>query len=95
MRRSIKDWPVRATQCATCVFLTDVKGRYVQEDLARKVETRLLQCSQICHHPRVYGKKETELCRGTRDRQLVLMHRMGVISEASDAAWNAKRRELE
>lgn len=61
---------------------------------AAVLDRTLFQSSQICHHPRLNGKKETHLCRGQRDEQLVLLHRMGLIDEPTDAAFTAKSREL-
>lgn len=52
------------------------------------------EASQICHHPRLHGHTETHLCRGARDHQLVVFHRMGVIDAPTDEAWAAKRKEL-
>jgi hypothetical protein len=87
-------WPVMAKQCSTCVFAMTSRGDWVNPDLAELVESRILSCSQICHSPRLHGKKETHLCRGTRDRQIELMYRMGVISALTDEAWEARRKEL-
>ena len=89
-----RNWPVMAKQCRTCVFATDKEGRWVNPELAHMVENRMLTCSQICHAPRLHGKSETHLCRGTRDRQIELMHRMGFLLEPTDEAWEAKRKEL-
>jgi len=44
--------------------------------------------------PRLFGRQETHLCRGTRDRQIELMHRLGVIPEPTDEAWEATRQRL-
>lgn len=92
--RDCRGWPVMAKQCSTCVFKTDENGRYIYKDLAKRVENRLLTVSQICHHPALKGQKQTHLCRGTRDRQITLMHRMGVIAAPTDEAWAAKQKEL-
>jgi hypothetical protein len=81
-------------QCSTCVFKKLPNGDWLNPDLAHLVSDRLLQVSQICHHPRLHSKKEDHLCRGTRDRQIELMYRMGVIAAPTDAAWEAKRKEL-
>lgn len=89
-----RDWPVMAKQCSTCVFKMYKNGDWVNPDLAQMVDGRLMECSQICHHPRLYGKKETHLCRGTRDRQIDLIYKLGVISAPTDEAWEAKRKEL-
>lgn len=87
-------WPVMKTQCSTCVFKMTPDGDWVNPDLAHMVEARMMTCSQICHHPRLHGKKENHLCRGTRDRQIEIMYRLGFLSEPTDEAWQAKREEL-
>ena len=92
--RNTSNWPVMAKQCATCVFKTDARGRWVYPEIARKVEERLLEHSQICHHPRHKGKRETHLCRGTRDRQIEFFYRIRFLDASTDAAWEAKRKEL-
>jgi hypothetical protein len=93
--RDISNWPVMQAQCSTCPFLKDERGRYREPELAAKVESRLLSTSQLCHHPRLHGKPETHLCRGARIWQLTIFYRLGVISEPTDQAWEAKRREIE
>jgi hypothetical protein len=88
------DWPVMPKQCSTCVFKTNAQGRWVYPDLAKLVEGRMFTCSQICHSPRLKGRKETHLCRGTRDRHIEIFYRMGFLDAPTDAAWEAKREEL-
>lgn len=48
-----------------------------------------LNASQVCHHPRLHGKKETHLCRGARDHQLTLLFRLGFIAAETDGAFKA------
>lgn len=90
----IGDFPVMKKHCASCPFRRGADGREANPELANSVRTHLLSASQICHHPRLAGKKENRLCRGGRDEQLTLMHRLGVIAAANDEAWEAKRAEL-
>ena len=77
-------------RCSTCPF-----GEKGQKDncpeIADTVRARALTVSQVCHHPRLNGKKETHLCRGGRDYQLEIMHRLRVITEPTDEAWNMAR----
>lgn len=75
--------PVMKTKCVTCPF-----GPNGDRQVRTSVESRLLQASQNCHHPRAKGKRETHLCRGARDWQLQVMHRLGVIAEPTDQAWD-------
>lgn len=88
-KRNTKGWPVMPAKCSSCPF------SMADRSFANAVLDRtLFQSSQICHHPVLHGKKETHLCRGQRDEQLVLLHRMGWIEEATDAAFAKRSREL-
>lgn len=53
------------------------------------VEQRvLIEASQTCHSTGVvHGKSDTHLCRGARDFQIQIFHRLGVISSPTDEAW--------
>jgi hypothetical protein len=86
--RKIKNMKVMQAQCATCPF----RG---ESDVRAMVEQRCLtQASQICHAPRLHGKRETHLCRGARNFQLTIFYRMGFLNAPTDACWDAKRQEL-
>jgi hypothetical protein len=92
-KRYVSDWGVRAKCCISCPFRIDPEtGREQDPQLAASVTSRIFEASQICHHLRLTGKKEFELCRGYRDLQLTIFHRMGVISEPTDEAWNERRK---
>lgn len=69
--------------CASCPFLNNNDRGLAIEVLNRTG----LNASQICHHPRLSGKKETHLCRGARDHQLQILYRMKYIEEPTDAAF--------
>jgi len=87
--------PVMVVQCPTCPFREDEDGRPINPDVMTSVMSRVLEeASQICHHPRTKGKKQTHLCRGARDFQLTVLFRMGFLEAPTDEAWNKKRREL-
>lgn len=77
------------TKCQSCPFGTN-GSRAVRDS----VEIRILDASQLCHHPRLRGKKETHICRGARDEQLIIFHCMEFINEPTDAAWAAKCDDL-
>jgi hypothetical protein len=68
----------------------------LRADLEQCAATR---ASRICHSTgsnainENTGKRE-KLCRGARNTQLAILHRMGFLRAATDAAWNAKCREL-
>jgi hypothetical protein len=80
---NIRNWPVMAAKCESCPFR---EGGDIE--LRNRVMSRtILQASQICHHPRLHGKKETHLCRGARDEQLTILYRMGMLPEATDRAF--------
>jgi hypothetical protein len=51
-----------------------------------------LSASHICHHATLVGKPETHLCRGARDEQLTILHRLQLIEEPTDAAFTAASR---
>lgn len=72
-----------AEKCASCPFREDGDRVLCANILART----LLQAQQVCHHPRMHGKKETHLCRGARDEQLTVLHRLGWIDSPTDQAF--------
>lgn len=78
-----RDMPVMPAQCRTCPFRPDGDKRLVAAILDRT----LLQAQQICHHPGLDDKPPTHLCRGARDEQLTLLHRLGYIKEPTDKAF--------
>jgi hypothetical protein len=80
-------WKVRAKQCATCPFRTNKDPQLV----ARIQKQCLTEASQICHHPALHDEKEFELCRGARNFQLEIFHRLGVIKAPTDEAWQETR----
>lgn len=81
--------PVMTSRCTTCPFNPDGDPHTRQTVL-----NRILEASQICHHPALHDKPETHLCRGARDVQLELMHRLKVIPEPTDTAWAEKWKEI-
>jgi hypothetical protein len=82
---------VMKRQCGTCPFRTDDRGRHADVRLVNKIQDQCLnEASQICHHPALERKPETHLCRGARDFQLTIFHRMGVIDAPTDQAWSRR-----
>jgi hypothetical protein len=83
--------PVMLAQCKTCPF----RERGPME-LRARIEARILSgVNQTCHSTGLArGKRDTHLCRGARDFALTLFHRLGFLSEPTDAAWDRKRREI-
>jgi len=90
-KNSVKGWPLMKAKCKTCPF-----GTNGDPLLRESVTERLLRfnSSQQCHHPILHGKKETHLCRGGRDLQLQVLANMGLIEDATDAAFTKRSREL-
>lgn len=77
-------------KCASCPFRADGNA-----DLASMVMQRTaLGASQICHHPRLKGKRETHLCRGARDIQLRTLVAIGLLKEPTDEAFTAESKRL-
>ena len=86
--KKIDGWQVRKAKCPTCPFRTDERGRHRDPHLVGRIQEQCLKkASQICHHPALYGKPQTYLCRGARDFQLEIFYRLGLLKEPSDAAW--------
>lgn len=82
-------------KCPTCPFNKGGNGREAAPDIADMVRHRCLtEASQICHHPRLHGKKEDHLCRGARDFQLEVFHRIGLLETPTDEAWKKKMQEI-
>ncbi len=80
-----------ATNCPTCPFRMTENGREQAPDIAARVRTGCLTtASQICHHPRLKGKKEIHLCRGARDFQLQIFYRLGMLDDPTDEDWARK-----
>lgn len=88
--KKIKNWPVMPEKCASCPFREGGDLELRNKVLGRTI----LQASQICHQPRIHGKKETHLCRGARDEQLTILYRLGFIPEPTDKAFADVSREV-
>lgn len=90
MTIDVTDFPVMRTKCPTCPF--NYNGDI---EIANSVRERCItKGSQICHHPKLHGKKETHLCRGARDYQLMIFHRIGFLETATDDAWNKAVKQI-
>ena len=76
--RDIQGMKVNANRCKSCPF-NDGGCLSIRE----KVEQRCLtEASQLCH-----GTHDTTLCRGARDFQTQVFHRLGVLKEPTDKCW--------
>lgn len=87
--------------CQSCPF-RQIDGRDQDPYLADRVRQRILvhHASQLCHSSHGGGPdgqvdSRTRLCRGARDFLLPIFHRLGVIAEPTDEAWNASRQSIQ
>lgn len=86
--QEVCNFPVMGAQCPTCPFRIDARGRHPDPQLVNQIQLRCLtKASQICHHPRLQGKPETHLCRGARNYQIEILHRLGLLDAPTDTAW--------
>ncbi len=74
---------VRKVQCETCVFRRECDGGiHLAPGRHAEIEQNLLNgINQLCHHD-----NDKTVCRGGRDFQLQIFHRLGIIPEPTDAA---------
>ncbi len=89
--------PVMPRSCTTCPFRPESEYRYLIADLT---VSALSVGSRICHSTGTNAiggrtRKPNRLCRGARNAQLEVFAALGVISEATDEAWQAKCEEME
>lgn len=75
----IRGMPVNPKKCKTCPF---------QENGCLEVRHAVMErCmtvgSQMCH-----GTDNKTLCRGARDHQIMMFHRLKILKEPTDEAWN-------
>jgi hypothetical protein len=93
MMSDISTLPVNAIKCRTCPF---VQSHEQAIALQNTIIARMFQGggSQICHGTEGQNREPRSLCRGAREQMLTLFYRMGFIDEATDEAWDVKRREL-
>jgi len=86
--RNIERFLVMSKQCKTCPFRKDKQGKHRDNKLVARIQIQSLkEGNQICHRPRLEGKTETHLCRGARDYQLEIFHRLGILDEPTDKCW--------
>lgn len=90
----MKKLPIMPVQCSTCPF-RDGGWTYLRPLL---VQRAISDGTPICHSTglaltkRVRGR--AHLCRGARDLQLMIFHRIGFIEARTDEAWDKKCVEL-
>lgn len=100
--------PVRPTQCPTCIMRAETI-RAMRRARIMQIQDSLLQgTSHLCHSCRGRrGGQAWVACRGGRDLQLQVWHRLGWIKAPTDdaladameaaglAAWRPKREQAE
>ncbi len=79
---------VVSVQCASCPWRDD-RGiiRDQPEMLGNLMTAVLSRANQFCHAPALSGRAEMQICRGARDFQLQVFHRLGVLPAPTDQAW--------
>lgn len=86
---------VQAEMCATCPWREGSPYAYLVPMLSASA---FREASRICHSTGTNAimrtTKREQLCRGARNAQLNLFHKMGFLSAPTDAAWIAKCAEL-
>lgn len=76
--KSIEGMKVNKKRCHSCPF--NKNGcMAVRISVTEKIMSK---ASQLCH-----GTDNKTLCRGARDQQLTVFHRLGVIKAPTDEAW--------
>jgi hypothetical protein len=90
---NIQHLPVKTAHCNTCPFTQSHAGTVALQSTI--VERMLSGGSQICHSTEGPGREPRSLCRGARDRMLMLFCRIGFIEAATDECWQKKREEIE
>ena len=90
--RDTSGWPIMPKRCPSCPFNEDGDAETRSKVLERTGGG--LNCSQICHHNFLHGKKDAFLCRGLREIQLELLHRLKLIDEPTDEAFASTTKSL-
>jgi hypothetical protein len=83
--------PVRAHQCASCIFRYDGNQVELRPDRLADIQGYLIRGrTHLCHEPDAKGRRDALACRGGRDFQLQIWHRLGLLPEPTDEALRAK-----
>jgi hypothetical protein len=82
---------VNKAMCATCPWRKDSPYGYLLPELMASACTT---ASRICHSTGDNAINEhtgipEAICRGARDEQLGMLHAIGMLPAATDAAWDA------
>lgn len=82
---------VRAKKCETCPFSSGSPVEHLKGYLA---DFALNTGNRYCHHQQLSGKAPDVICRGARDVQIAVFHRLGVLEAPTDEAWAKALGEL-
>lgn len=90
--------PAQPVQCATCIFRSPREGGTpLRPQRLAEIQMYLLNgTNHLCHSAR--GKKGGQrkvACRGGREFQLTIWHRLGMISEPTEEALCAEMGRLQ
>lgn len=87
MKRLANPTPVMPSPCATCIFRERGERTELAPGRLAEIQAYLLRGTpHLCHKPQVEGKRTEVVCRGGRDFQLTMWHRMGILPAATDEA---------
>ena len=81
-RTDVDGCNVNKVKCKTCPFNETSDGKYYNPDLVAKLMLTIIsEKNHICH------TTSTTICRGSRDYQLEIYYRLGVLEAPTDKAW--------
>ena len=80
--------PVQPAMCSSCPFRTDGRAIDLAPGRLAEIQVSLIHAkTHECHHDALHSRPERHMaCRGGRDYQLTIWHRLGLIAEPTDAA---------
>lgn len=82
--------PAMPRQCATCIFHEDGNQVALRPGRLAEIQAYLIRgTNHVCH------TDDRRACRGGRDYQLTIWHRMGMIPAPTDAALDAAMAEAQ
>ena len=82
---------VRKNQCKTCPWRPKSPLNHTVPEIAQKAIT---EHNHYCHNEQLEGRTPTILCRGTRNYQLKIFHKLGVLAEPTDDCWKETLKSL-
>lgn len=87
--------PCQKTMCATCIFREDGAALPLRPGRLAEIQAYLIQGqAHLCHSGPVAGRSADRICRGSRNYQLMIWHRLGILPEPTDEALAAEMRRV-